>query len=300
LKPFTSSEDVIPAMPWEILDRIRQHLGQLTPRQRRVADLLARDPRKLAFTSAAALAQQAGVSEATVIRLAISLGYDGFADMQARLQAQANQQLEQVGLARLSTLRGGFGGQGDILTTVARRHQENIQATVAGVDPTVFQAVAQRLATADRVRVAAHHWSRSLGLLLVDLLRSVTFDTQMFGGQEEREWQLATLTDRSVVVGIGFPRYTAETLALLRGARDRGAAVVALTDSIASPLAEWAHHVLPVAGDSTQPGADYFAGAVTLLYALHIAASVAGGGDDARLQALQAAYHQMSTFIGEE
>ena len=309
-------------LEWDLLQRIKSEYPQLTRLQRRVADIMARDVPRLAFVPSADLARDAEVSDATVVRLAQRLGYEGYTDMQARVRAQANAQLGSSSAVQRSILQQDFSGELDILDAVAFRHKETISLTAAATDRAVLQAAAPahppapphklaappagavRLggaaasAAAYTVYVAAHHWSRSLGYLVVDLLRSVVFHVSLFGGQEEREWQLAQLTGRSVVIGIGFPRYVAETQTLLAAARERGATVIAVTDSVTSALAGPARHLLTVAGLSTVPGADYFAGAVTLLYALYVAVGVANGSsEDARIAGQQTAYRQTATFV---
>lgn len=285
-------------LEWDLLQRIKSEYPQLTRLQRRVADIMARDVPRLAFVPSADLARDAEVSDATVVRLAQRLGYEGYTDMQARVRAQANEQLGSSSAVQRSILQQDFSGELDILDAVAFRHKETISLTAATTDRAVLQAAAAAIAAADTVYVAAHHWSRSLGYLVVDLLRSVVFHVSLFGGQEEREWQLAQLTGRSVVIGIGFPRYVAETQTLLAAARERGATVIAVTDSVTSALAGPARHLLTVAGLSTVPGADYFAGAVTLLYALYVAVGVANGSsEDARIAGQQTAYRQTATFV---
>ena len=315
-------------LEWDLLQRIKSEYPQLTRLQRRVADIMARDVPRLAFVPSADLARDAEVSDATVVRLAQRLGYEGYTDMQARVRAQANAQLGSSSAVQRSILQQDFSGELDILDAVAFRHKETISLTAAATDRAVLQAGgaaprpgpprdfggaprgpppggravgpagAAAMAGAHTVYVAAHHWSRSLGYLVVDLLRSVVFHVSLFGGQEEREWQLAQLTGRSVVIGIGFPRYVAETQTLLAAARERGATVIAVTDSVTSALAGPARHLLTVAGLSTVPGADYFAGAVTLLYALYVAVGVANGSsEDARIAGQQTAYRQTATFV---
>ena len=52
-----------------------------------------------------------------------------------------------------------------------------------------------------------------------------------------------------VLFGISFPRYSKRTLSAMKYARDRGARVIALTDSQLSPLARVADHVLLARSD---------------------------------------------------
>ncbi len=71
-------------------DRIAEVLDRLTPAERKVADLVARDSSAIPGTTLAALARTAGVSEPTVLRFCRALGLDGFAELRlAVVRAEA-------------------------------------------------------------------------------------------------------------------------------------------------------------------------------------------------------------------
>jgi DNA-binding MurR/RpiR family transcriptional regulator len=66
----------------------------------------------------------------------------------------------------------------------------------------------------------------------------------MEGGNENAAYRLAAITDQDVLLAISLPRYSLDTLQLARFANERGASVLAITDSPASPLTSIAEHVL--------------------------------------------------------
>jgi DNA-binding MurR/RpiR family transcriptional regulator len=49
---------------------------------------------------------------------------------------------------------------------------------------------------------------------------------------------------RDLVIGISFPRYTKQTVEVLRFAKQKGMKTLAITDSAISPLAQYADYVL--------------------------------------------------------
>lgn len=57
------------------------------------------------------------------------------------------------------------------------------------------------------------------------------------------------MDEKDVVIGISFPRYSKRTVRALNFASDRGATVIALTDSITSPLAPYASILLIAQSD---------------------------------------------------
>ena len=65
-----------------------------------------------------------------------------------------------------------------------------------------------------------------------------------YGGTEVAAGRLMNLEASDVLIAISFPRYASDAVHLTRFALDRGASIIALTDSIASPLAPLAGEVL--------------------------------------------------------
>ena len=61
--------------------------------------------------------------------------------------------------------------------------------------------------------------------------------------------QVLRIGPGDVLFGISFPRYSKRTLSAMQYARDRGAKVIALTDSQLSPLARVADHLLLARSD---------------------------------------------------
>ena len=61
--------------------------------------------------------------------------------------------------------------------------------------------------------------------------------------------QIMRIDEKDVVIGISFPRYSKRTVRALNFASDRGATVIALTDSITSPLAQYASILLIAQSD---------------------------------------------------
>src|SRR4051812_9567524 len=87
-----------------VADRIRRHLDQLSPNDRRIAHHLLDHPAQAPFETAESLAAQTGVSKAAVVRFSNRVGFTGFAELHEALRAEAG--------GRLSGGGGGGGGGG--------------------------------------------------------------------------------------------------------------------------------------------------------------------------------------------
>lgn len=84
--------------------------------------------------------------------------------------------------------------------------------------------------------------------------------------------QLIRVGEGDVVIGVSFPRYSRRTVQALRFARDRKAKVIAITDSVTSPLAESASHTLLAKSDMAS-FVDSLVAPLSLVNALIVAVS---------------------------
>ena len=70
----------------ELLARINQTGRKLSKGQKRIAEFIVNHYDKAAFMTASRLGEKVQVSESTVVRFAIALGYDGYPALQKALQ----------------------------------------------------------------------------------------------------------------------------------------------------------------------------------------------------------------------
>src|SRR3990170_1834982 len=96
-------------------DRIERHAASLPRAERRVAEVVLADPGAAAFATVAELGRRAGTSGATVVRLAVRLGYDGWVGLQAEARERLDQRL------RPATERIREPRRGDVLAATATR-----------------------------------------------------------------------------------------------------------------------------------------------------------------------------------
>ena len=89
--------------------------------QKRIAQYLLEHYHKAAYLTASALGSVVGVSESTVVRFAIELGYEGYPQMQAAMQETVRVRMTTV--QRMEAVNDRFR-EGEILDTVRRRRED--------------------------------------------------------------------------------------------------------------------------------------------------------------------------------
>jgi DNA-binding MurR/RpiR family transcriptional regulator len=222
----------------------------------RTTDVLAgmlASPRHSAVYSITQLADEFGVHPSTLTRLAKSLGYRGFSDLQAvfrRHIAHASHfYSEQAG--RLHHSAPAERESLQIAARVAQDETGNIAGMLNGLDPTTLESVVEMLIEAPRVRVLGGRQASAIASYLAYGLGMLRNDVSVLvSGVQGSAQALAQLQPDDLLVVCGCSPHTRHTVVCARVARECGVKVIALTDNHASPLAASAHRALfaPTAG----------------------------------------------------
>jgi DNA-binding MurR/RpiR family transcriptional regulator len=246
-----------------VADRIGAAAPRLTASERRVAEVVLDDLKIVAFGTVAQLAARSNTSGPTVLRFAVKLGFQGFADLQAASQAEI------VDALRPATERIRERPPSDIVSRALGADLSNVRNTLDGFDEDEFRRAVDLLADRQRrIFVLSGEVARGVGIVFatqLDLLREGV--TTIGGSQVRVARQLAEIRASDIVVAIDHRRYERWLLDALDRARDAGVDVIAVTDNALSPLTTDARHVFVVAARGVGPF-DSHVGTLSLLQAL--------------------------------
>jgi len=235
----------------DVEQRVRHRAGDLTPTERRIADVVLARPQVVAFGTVAEVAEASDAGAATVVRFAAKLGFDGFTGMQSEVRD---------GLAR--RLRPAAERIREDITThtsAAQLHAEaavgNVRATLDAVEAGDLRAVVERLADDTRpVLVLSGAASRGVAAQFLGDLEQLRPGCRLLDGNPvDVARVLALAGPQPVVVALDLRRYERWVLGTLAAAREAGAWIVALTDNVLSPVAESSDRSFVVAAASTGP-----------------------------------------------
>lgn len=222
----------------EILRNIEDSVDKFSKGQKRIAGFILSDYDKAAFMTAHKLGQKVGVSESTVVRFALALGYSGYPAMQRDLQEVVRAKLTSV--QRIEASDQLFGG--DVVGSVLQTDMEKIRMAIEDVDRDAFDQVVDKLLKAKHIYILGVRSSSFIAeyfhFYLHMIFESVTLVTKNSVGDVLES--LLRIGPGDVLVGISFPRYSNAAVHGIRYAKDRGADVVALTDSDLSPICDQA------------------------------------------------------------
>ena len=235
-------------MSYDILDTLQEKMPEFSKGQRRLAQFIMESYDKAAFMTANRLGKAVGVSESTVVRFAVELGYNGFPDMQKAMQEMVVNRLTSV--QRIEVANDRIGDQ-DIVSTVLQADIDKLRQTGETVDRKEFQAAVNAILKARRVYLlgvrSAATLANFLGYYLNYMFRNVHIVTA--SGAGEMFEQIVGVGAEDAVIAFSFPRYSVSTAKGAQYCRSTGATVIGVTDSRLSPLGQNCDHVLLTKSD---------------------------------------------------
>jgi len=215
-------------------ERVQRKHSQLTRSQVALARYILQHDREVPFLSSARLAGRVNVSDATVTRFCTALGYSGFSDLQKDLQKWLQMRLAPS--ERLEKIPRNKGENSHL--EIFQRDIQNLRETVAELQPDQVRRAVRMLSRARRLFIVAMRSSFGLGALAHSHFSGIRNGVTLV--ESSRGMMPDLLTDvrpRDAMLAISFPRYTRETLEIAEYVKRRGCRVIAITDSILSPLA---------------------------------------------------------------
>ena len=235
-------------MNTDILALLQERFPGFSKGQRRIAQYITDSYDKAAFMTANKLGKTVGVSESTVVRFAVDLGFDGYPSMQKAMQEMVLNRLTSV--QRIEVANDRIGDQ-DVVSMVIQSDMEKLRQTSETVDRVEFQSAVHAILNARRVYIigvrSVAPMADFLGYYLNYMLNNVR--TVTASGTGEMFEQIVGVEREDVVIAFSFPRYSSATLKAAQYCRSTGANVIAITDKRESPLARSADHVICAKSD---------------------------------------------------
>lgn len=226
----------------DLMRTIQMKFPRLSKGQKLIAEYILKHYDKAAFMTAAKLGTSVGVSESTVVRFANELGFSGYPKLQKALHDLIKNKLTTVQRIEISN---NLINQENALKGVLKADMENIRSTLEKINHKDFEEVVDHIFKAKRIYIIGLRSSAVLSEFLGFYLNMILDNVNVVKhGISDVFDQMVNITKDDLVIGIGFPRYAARTIEALSFAQSKGTKVVAITDSLLSPLATKAEYTL--------------------------------------------------------
>jgi len=275
--------------------RIDAKMNSLSKGQKLIAEFIEQHYDRAAFLTASKLGEYVGVSESTVVRFATELGYSGYPQLQKAMQEMIKDKLTSVQRIEVSAAKIG---DGDVLECVLNQDIQKIRRTLEETSREDFERAVNSIIEAENIYIfgtrSASSIANFLGYYFELILGNVhVVTTASRSGMYEA---LLRISDKDAIIGISFPRYSKTAASAMDFAASRGAATIAITDSMLSPLVDSADSLLIARSDMASV-VDSLVAPLSLINAL-IVATVIKKKDEvkATFETLEAVWHEQGVY----
>lgn len=273
-----------------IEDLIATQNDRLTPTERRVADVVLRDPGLLAFGTVAELAERADTSPPSIVRFAAKLGFEGWKDLQTQVQAGLSD--------RLSRPSQRIRRQDEAVGPIRRTILDAVDDALTELGPERFAALSAPIVAARAVWILSGETSMAGAHVLCSGLRMVRPNVVLVDAHATAR-DLCSAVPGDVAVVFDFARYRRSAVTAARALAAADVDLVAITDGPLSPLASltetWCGLRVPAVGpfDSSVPAV-----AVAEVIVARVAREL-GAAARQRIDRLETLWSETNTFIDE-
>ena len=219
----------------DLLNRINSKYSSMSKGQKLLAAYITDNYDKAVFLTAAKMGETVGVSESTVVRFAMNLGYKGYPEFQKALEELVRNKLNSV--QRMEVTYGRIS-QSKILESVLQSDADKLKTTLEKIDHNAFELAVDTILSAKNIYVVGIRSCAPLASFLSFYLNLLFDNVRLLHTNSSSEIfeQMVRIDENDVIIGISFPRYSMRTLKALEFANNRNAKVITITDSVHSPM----------------------------------------------------------------
>lgn len=230
--------------------RITAALARFSPKQKQLARFMLDNRYLVSFASAGQVGEKVGASAATVVRFAQSLGYAGFSELQTTIREELPTYL--TAAERIEKSLAALPSPDNVPQQVFHTDIKNIERTANSLSPSQLDAAVEEIVQADRILVVGCGLSAAPALFLTHSLKVIGFNVHLdTDAGISLAIDVAQLRPDTLLIAIDLWRYVRSTIKAVHAARRQGARVIAITDTIVSPLAQAADYAFEVATEGT-------------------------------------------------
>jgi DNA-binding MurR/RpiR family transcriptional regulator len=227
---------VAESKPPSLQERVAARIGTLTATERKVAEYLSAHPQEAAFSSAEELGRATGTSDASVVRTAKALGFDGLPGLKRSLQGHLQSLLTPAN--RLSASLETIGdGPGAVLSATLRDHIERLAEAERTLDPEQFERAVELIRAARETVICGFAGLGGVSEYIATHLIRIGHRARAASDTGYRlADRLLLIGPEDVVIVMGHNRINREARIILDHCSAIGVPVILLTDTLGEAL----------------------------------------------------------------
>jgi len=228
---------------------VREKSSSLSGGQSRVAAYILKNLEAFSYGTLAKIGRDVAVSETTVIRLAYSLGFDSYSAMQQYVRSE---------ILDAPVLDAPLK-KDEFYRSIIAREIQNLNQLLQRLDEAYIEQVVTAIMAADMVLAIGSRAAQSSASWFANTLGHLRSNVHAAHPYLEDSFaKIAEITKKSVVVSISFSRYSKGTCRYTKTAKDRGAKIIAITDSALSPIGKLSDYLFVTSSNKDEMGFNSF------------------------------------------
>ena len=232
--PIKINEESAGIIPHDCIVKLQSIYDTLKSAERKAADLLLKDPKFVSVASIVEAAEVGGCSEATMLRLARKLGYEGYPELKAHLS-------KGIDGSNSVALYKGISNKDSYEAVIDKVFQASIQAlkdTLNVIDKNEFKKAIEAIINADKIVLSGVGDAANVALSGFQKFIRVGANVQASADPDIQLIAVSHLKKGDVVIAISHSGRTKSIVDLVKYTRETGATVISITNYPVSPLAK--------------------------------------------------------------
>ena len=279
-----------------LMERLEANYNKFSKGQKRIADFIRENYDKAAYYTAAKLGAEVGVSESTVVRFATELDYEGYPELQKAVAATVKTHSNSI--KRLENIMFRMENENSLLDLIMKEDSIRVKDTPLSVDSAMFEKVVDTIINADNIYIVGVRSAWYLAGMMGYYFRMIFEHVNVLEGSGNVDTfeEIIRMKENDVLIGISFPRYSLRTAKAMELAKKNHAKTITITDSMQSPLIEYAD--FPLIAKSDVIGiVDSLTAPLSLINALVVAVSIKKKEElESRLHVLEELWNEYKVY----
>lgn len=232
----------------DLFELIEERLPEMSKSHKLIAGYIKNSGEIAAYLTATKLGAAIGVSESTVVRFALEMGFSGYPEFQNVLQQSLRSKLT---AAQRIDVADNMLSDSKVASGILTADMNNIKESLANLDEASFNQAVDTICSAKNIFIIGIRSSSMLADFLNHYLCYMFGNVKLLFSNSTNELfeQIFRISKEDVLIAISFPRYSSRTKLAAEFAKKKGASVIAITDSDSSPIAAYADSKLYAKSD---------------------------------------------------
>lgn len=224
----------------DIYQKLAAELPQMSKTQTKIADYILNNRNSVSFYNVRKLAKLAGVSEASVIRFSVFLGFKGYPELREALQEATQQHLS----VKDRLIMSYHAYQDNEILDVMKDDVNNILQTLENTDIEKVKKICAEIISAQHIFIISCRSAASLGTFFWYYLNMILDNVTLITSLSDDIERLESVTSEDLFIGLSFERYSKATYQIMKFAKEKGCKTISITDTLLSPLIPWSDDYL--------------------------------------------------------